>query len=221
MDKMDETVSVVSASVIEQFGSLPGLHRLTREDCVEFESILLKMEFQRRGDVEEDETVLQVIPYTYVLNERYDRVLSYVRASGGGEDRLHGKASIGLGGHLAIDDMKPGLRGWDLLYSAARRELSEEIGLSDRVLPMVALRPDALLFDSSTAVGRVHLGVVLQGWILGAEPELKPSAEEISALTWEPLPVLKGITEEGLARYEHWSQIILKAWQGGQDVPGY
>lgn len=213
MGKMDEMVAVVPASVIEKFTKLPGLHKLSREDCVVLEAVLQGMEFRRRGDVEEDESVLQVIPYTYVLNETYDRVLTYVRAAGGGEDRLHGKSSIGLGGHLSMDDMKPGLTGWDLVYSSARRELSEELGLESSVLSTVALKPDALLFEDSTPVGRVHLGIVLQGWILGSDPILEPSPAEISALGWEPVQSFKTVSTSTLQRYEHWSQVVMNAWK--------
>ena len=217
MDKMDEMVAVVPATVVDGYRDLPGLHSLTRDDCVTFEATLQEMEYRRRGDVEEDESVLQVIPYTYVVNETYDQVLSYVRSAKGGEGRLHGKASIGLGGHLSIEDAKPGVRGWDLLYAAARRELSEEVGLSLHTTPMVALKPDALLFDCTTPVGRVHLGVVLQGWILGPEPTLTRSDEEIAAINWEPIPVIKVLPEENLDRYERWSQIILRYWREGHD----
>src|SRR5687767_12552590 len=57
----------------------------------------------RRGDVEEDPTLKQPIPYVVVRRRgegRVQEVFMYTRLTGGGEARLHGKVSVGVGGHM-------------------------------------------------------------------------------------------------------------------------
>src|SRR5690606_104411 len=56
----------------------------------------------RRGDVEEDPTLLQPIPYVVVTRMAGEnrQIFTYERLAGGGERRLHGRLSIGVGGHM-------------------------------------------------------------------------------------------------------------------------
>ena len=80
-----------------------------------------------------------------------DRVFLMHRTDAGGDPRLHGRASIGVGGHLnPVDD------GDDALMAGLRREWSEELEAD--------WEPDfrliGLLNDDSNPVGAVHLGVV-------------------------------------------------------------
>src|SRR5699024_7470616 len=53
---------------------------------------------QRRRDMEQDTTYLQPIPYTII--KQGSKYFAYTRLEGGGEARLHGKTSIGAGGHM-------------------------------------------------------------------------------------------------------------------------
>ncbi|SUM33491.1 NUDIX hydrolase [Staphylococcus gallinarum] len=75
---------------------------------------LTKYEVKRRGDMEEDPTYKQLISYCILENER-DEILVYERLSGGGEARLHGQSSIGVGGHMndvkGADSINEVLRG--------------------------------------------------------------------------------------------------------------
>ena len=77
---------------------------------------------------------------------------------GGGESRLVGNRSIGIGGHInPADDLPLFSSDFRETYRAAvEREVAEEVlvdaGHAERIV--------ALLNDDSTAVGRVHLGIV-------------------------------------------------------------
>ena len=73
------------------------------------------------------------------------------RTDAGGDARLHGKASIGVGGHLnPVDD------GEDALMAGLRREWHEELETDwEPEFELVGL-----LNDDSNPVGAVHLGVV-------------------------------------------------------------
>lgn len=112
-----------------------------------------------RPQLETDETFLQIIPY--VLVKRGDEYLAYVRTATGGENRLHGKASIGVGGHIDAEDFVWGTDGAiDVEQTArrgAQRELKEELGI-------LSMRHDfqwlGFLRWDATPVDRVHLGLV-------------------------------------------------------------
>ena len=102
--------------------------------------------YERRDRMERDPSFKQVIPYLVLRDgERYFLMR---RTAAGGDARLHGRYSIGVGGHL-----NPGDRG---LLGGLRREWDEEL-VADFV---PAFRLVALLNDDTTEVGAVHIGAV-------------------------------------------------------------
>lgn len=102
-----------------------------------------------RPAAENDPTFKQLIPYVVVRDA--GRVLLMDRTDAGGDARLHGRASIGVGGHLnPVDD------GDDALMAGLRREWDEEIDAAWE--PRFELV--GLLNDDSNPVGAVHLGIV-------------------------------------------------------------
>lgn len=110
--------------------------------------------------LETEPDFLQIIPY--VLVKKGDEYLAYVRTTNGGEDRLHGKVSIGLGGHIDAPDFNFGEHGevdfMRTVKEGARRELVEELNIYPLLSDFETLgwvRWDA------TEVDKVHLGVVL------------------------------------------------------------
>ncbi|MGQ0607617.1 MAG: NUDIX domain-containing protein, partial [Chloroflexota bacterium] len=102
-----------------------------------------------RPAAEQDPTHKQLIPYVVVRDG--ERVFLMQRTDAGGDARLHGKASIGVGGHLNPVD-----EGADALMSGLRREWSEELEADWEP----AFELIGLLNDESNPVGAVHLGVV-------------------------------------------------------------
>ena len=105
--------------------------------------------YLERPVAEEDPDHKQLIPYVLVRDRQ--RVFLMERTDAGGDRRLHGKASIGVGGHLnPVDD------GEDALMAGLRREWAEEL--------VTDWTPDfglvGMLNDDSNPVGAVHLGVV-------------------------------------------------------------
>jgi predicted NUDIX family phosphoesterase len=107
--------------------------------------------FLDRPIAEEDAAFKQLIPYVVVR----DGPLVYLmeRTAAGGDPRLHGKASIGVGGHLNPVD-----EGEDPLTDGLRREWSEELAADwEPEFHLVGL-----LNDDSNPVGLVHLGVVFE-----------------------------------------------------------
>jgi predicted NUDIX family phosphoesterase len=106
-------------------------------------------EYLDRTVAEVDPTCKQLIPYVVVRDG--DAVFLMQRTDAGGDARLHGKASIGVGGHLNPVD-----RGEDALLAGLRREWDEEL-VTDWEPEFVLV---GLLNDDSNPVGAVHLGVV-------------------------------------------------------------
>ena len=101
-DKMDERVAVLPRALFQSF-DFPGIVS-TDESMNQFYILMQQVKFMRRGDIEEDESWLQIIPYMYIYDQERDKVFVYSRSVKGGEARLHGKASIGIGGHINEKD---------------------------------------------------------------------------------------------------------------------
>ena len=110
--------------------------------------------FLRRAVAETDPAYKQII--SYVLIRKGDTWLHYVRGKASGEKRLVAKGSIGVGGHVNPQDQSLFDAGLDFYETAVKRELHEELKMDG----VFETRIVALLNDDSTAVGKVHFGVV-------------------------------------------------------------
>lgn len=104
--------------------------------------------FADRGPVEEDPSLKQVIPYALIT--RPGEIFLFRRTDQGGEKRLFGLRSIGVGGHVNPVD------AGDVIHDALRRELNEELSLPE---PW-DVRFAGLVNNDTTAVGSVHVGIV-------------------------------------------------------------
>ncbi len=115
--------------------------------------------FVERSYAERTPLLKQIIPYTVVVSG--ERVLLLQRLPRGGERRLHGKLSIGVGGHINPEDH---LEGLSPVERAARREIEEEIDMRGSY----ALRTVGFLNDDSNPVGAVHVGIVQVAEVQGS-----------------------------------------------------
>ena len=102
--------------------------------------------YEPRAAMEIDPAFKQIIPYLVLRDGQ--RYFLMQRTAAGGDTRLHGRYSIGVGGHLNPGD--------DGLIGGLRREWDEEL-VADFVPDF---RLVALLNDDTTPVGAVHLGAV-------------------------------------------------------------
>jgi predicted NUDIX family phosphoesterase len=199
--------------------NVPSIHYDT-EDYFHFEpgvneawkyDILKTAHFIERWMAEQDNTILQLIPYIICVNKKGE-VLRYQR-KGGGEKRLEGKLSIGIGGHVNIEDLhgendKP---AWETVRAGATREVVEELGLGQSFVHE-NLRPLGTLYAPSDdggkkgrvgpAVGEVHLGIIYMLEITDAslmvdEGMIDPQFIDISS------------AQENYNKFEAWSQLVL------------
>jgi len=147
-------------------------------------------------------------PIPYVAVQRGDEVLCLTRLGAQGEKRLHGKRSIGVGGHINPCDAPPtnAAAGEELFARACLRELHEELVLPSADLP---LRPIGLLNDETTPVGAVHVGLVYALDARGAEVGIR----ETSAMSggFEPLAELSRLAETADSPFESWSALLLRS----------
>lgn len=136
-----------------------------------------------RGEAEIDPVFRQVIPYC-ALQRDDGKILSYRRK--GSEERLHGKLSIGIGGHIDYPQT---------FSESMGRELYEEAGVMNYVSTKLGL-----IELSDTEVDRVHLGI---GFLVESD-EYEPG-EELLNPAWMTIEELDAINDE----FEPWSQKLL------------
>ena len=147
-----------------------------------------------RPAAEVDPDFKQLIPYVVV--RQTGRLFLTERSSAGGDARLHGKASIGVGGHLNPVD-----RGEDPLLGGLEREWSEEL--------IADFEPEfrlvGFLNDDSNPVGSVHLGVVFTVEADGHAVAVREH-EKLTGRFATPDEVL-----DAWERLETWSQLTFAA----------
>lgn len=168
-----------------------------------------EIDFIPRGECENDPRWLQIIPYIVVTANRYDQqmVLGYYRSKSSNESRLHGKLTIGVGGHINPGDVPfPEELGrkseWPLLWpivDCARRELAEEAGITENY----DLNGCGWLIEDQTEVGKVHVGAVILA-CLGDFSSVVPG-EELHDHVFYPMGEFRAISEQA----ELWTKILL------------
>jgi predicted NUDIX family phosphoesterase len=156
--------------------------------------------FVERRAAEQDASWKQVIPYVVV--RRGDSLLLLERKGKQGEARLHGKLSIGVGGHVNPVDGDGGSTA-DLLLQGLRRELTEELDVRGRL----DLRAAGFLNDDSTDVGAVHFGLVAVADAREAEVAIRET--ELMDGRFVPRAELLELHRSQRARFETWSSLLI------------
>lgn len=170
--------------------------------------------FKMRGDVEEDPSLKQLIPY--VMIKRGREYLSYRRLAGGGEQRLHGKRSLGFGGHMneVVEVVNAGTKEMRIHQVSFRHKLMDNLWreISKEELDFSFKQEDCtltflgLVNDDAdpTGVGAVHLGLVaILDIPSNGEVDVKETdAHAIEFLTRDAILAAR-------VEYENWSQFLV------------
>ena len=159
-------------------------------------------EFLPRPDMEQDPSYRQIIPYVAVT--RGGEVFATRRLNKGGEARLHGKLSLGVGGHIERWDDET--RG-GILMRALEREVAEEVELEN----IVSLTPLGVINEEGDEVSRVHLGFLFRMEVTG---EVTVRETEKLEGMWLPISGL----EKHMDEFEGWSKIAARALAPAQSV---
>ena len=168
--------------------------------------------YLERRWAEQDSSFKQIIPYTLVLHG--DQVLLLRRLGRGGEARLHGKLSIGVGGHINPidgDGQAPvggagsgGAAGGDALDAGCRRELEEELDIRCPYT-LTAL---GVINDDASDVGSVHFGLVNVARCASAEVGIREA--DVLEGSFVPRGELAELARSEGGRFETWSALILQ-----------
>ena len=196
-----ENVLVVPTPSLGDITAVNGL--ITGREQEVLDLIRREGRFLARPVAEESPEYRQIIPYVAIV--RGDEVFATRRLPKGGETRLHGRVSLGVGGHINEVDQTNG----DWLMNCLRREIEEEVDIAD--FGTLTLR--GLINDSADAVGNVHLGFF---FTLTTKGDVFVRETEKLAGGFMPLADLPAHT----GGMESWSEIVteelLTLWNAGK-----
>jgi predicted NUDIX family phosphoesterase len=228
MAKLDgsEQVLCVPARRLDAIGLYQGFRPLAAAESLQVLSLVLdRATFRPRTEELEHGAEgllwLQIIPYTVLVargpawetpslrGPEQATVFAFRRPTKGGDSRLAGRGSVGIGGHVnPVDDMPKivvtdappqwGAAAWALTH-CLRREIREEVRLEveEQVLA-------GLLYDGRDDVGQRHLGLVCTAMV---DPsQLRPDRAEVEPMGWRTPAALMGWPA---AMWEGWSAILV------------
>lgn len=209
MGKMDEQIIVVKRSAL--FGDGPEedlVFQGTEKDRTRVETLSKRIaghyEVMRRGDAENNPAYKQPIPYAVI--RKGDDFFTYKRLGGGGEERLHGKMSLGVGGHM---NQVPEAKDFaSVLAENLQRELNEELVIKGG--DEMTIRTVGLINDDANDVGKVHIGVLAMIDLpLSAQVEVR----EKDKLEGKWLKIDALSEDEVYQRLESWSAFAVDTLQ--------
>jgi predicted NUDIX family phosphoesterase len=144
--------------------------------------------FRPRDEVEDDPSWKQIIPYLALRDG--ERLFLMRRTLAGGDERLHDRYSIGVGGHVNPED-------GDVLGGLAR-EWAEEMEAD--FTP--DFQPVGVLNDDENSVGAVHLGLVFAADAMGRPVEIREK-DKLSG-SFATLDEVAAVAD----RLETWSELL-------------
>lgn len=187
----DEMILVVKRADI--FSVFPAWHGLAQEPLEHIlEVIKSKKEFQPRSAMETDPSYKQIIPYLIFNHD--NRYFLMQRQGHASEQRLKNKYSLGIGGHIRLEDMNT-----DSIFEWAKREFHEEVNYNGNL----QIETIGILNDDTNAVGQVHIGLVLL--LKGNGPTISVKSE-LKSGTLLTLQELQPFVEH----MESWSQMVFE-----------
>lgn len=206
MGKMDEQIIVIKRA--DLFGQ--GLEDLTFQGTELVRNHITALEnrmaehytVMRRGDAEENTAYKQPIPYAVLKKD--GKYFTYKRLGGGGEERLYGKLSIGVGGHM--NEVKEAGNFKQVLSNNLNREINEELII--RYADAAEIRTIGLINDDQSDVGQVHIGVLVT-IDLPKNAEVAVREEDKLEGSWMSLTELR--EHEVYERMESWSALAIDA----------
>lgn len=199
-----EQILVIPESVITSVGTLQGFEA----DVDRFLKPILssdQLSFQPRDEMERDPSYKQLIPYILLefSNSAGHQLFTYTRGGGGGESRLHAKRSVGIGGHISREDAAgPG----NPYENGMKRELSEEVTIDAKYTSERC----GLIYDPSSEVGRVHLGIVHRFRLDTAS--VRSNEDDLADGKFLSIDSLR----QDFDRLETWSQLSIDALYPGR-----
>ncbi len=192
----NEKVLVVETRKLEEFvGFREGIVKVDISDVEKF--IRKEGFFVDREKAEYDEKMRQVIPYMALRDE--DGYLVFKRLGTQGEKRLHNLYTVGIGGHIRLEDMLDD-DPWKAVQNGMMRELREEVDVEILAEPIFV----GLLNDRKKEVSRVHVGLC---YILNVKFKGLNEPDKFEYFRVKELGELEKMNVIG--RMESWSNIFI------------
>ncbi|MGG1916103.1 hypothetical protein ABFY54_29300 [Priestia megaterium] len=201
MNKMDEIIIVVDRQELFENETLSFQGTVQDKGTVNqiIGNISRSFGIMRRGDAEENTDFKQPIPYAVI--KRGNEIFVYERLKGAGEERLHNKLSLGIGGHMNPVSTENFL---DVLLDNLYREIEEELDIYSTVKP--DLNIIGLINDDSDDVGKVHLGILA---VLEVHKDTVIKVRETEELDGEFVSIEEAKIPENYDCLENWSKIVV------------
>lgn len=167
-----------------------------------------------RNHCERDDEFLQIIPYITLLKEidSTDYIFAYQRGKGSGEERLHNKYSIGLGGHIETHPESYSCF-FEHIAKEAERELVEEVGLPQgkyykKLYDCLKNSNFALLYLNNEPVNKYHicLSIVIQ---IDENDMTELEKDIIINSKWLHMHDLIDSKRKGEIPFEEWTELIV------------
>lgn len=192
IERGDEELIVVPTAALRELGPAPGfVPEIERFVRVAFQPGVARG--MARSRAEEDPRYKQLV--AYVVLRHQDRIFHYQRSQRAGEQRLAGRRSLGVGGHVNAEDWRDG-GGWNALTRGITRELIEEVDLAQ--IPQVTYL--GVIDDDADPVSRVHLGIVALASLDAASVRLRdPTLQDAR---FDPVDVIRARLDD----FEGWSR---------------
>lgn len=190
----NEQVLVVPASALRHLPT--GVSALA-----EPAALLYAASYRPRWQVEHDPNWRQFVCYIVLRQQRNLFLTERLHAQG--EARLHSLFSVGVGGHINLED------GAEPLRSGWKRELAEELNLA--WAPEEAL-PRAMINDLSNAVSQDHVGIL---YLVDVPSDGQVSIRETQKMRGRFVD-MELIKRDYYARLESWSQLVIDWLQKAQ-----
>jgi predicted NUDIX family phosphoesterase len=153
--------------------------------------------FRKRGELEEDPSFKQIIPYAIISSG--DSFYLFRRTSGQREKILHNKFTLGAGGHMNPGAPKASKEQY--LIGELIRELSEEVKLINGCL-IDDIEFIGFINDDTIPVGRAHIGLLYNIHVSNKEVYIN----ETDKMTAEWID--KSVLAEFYKEMETWSKIV-------------
>lgn len=191
-------ILVFKTSLLDSLGKFQGL--LKGEDCDLYVNEILQpenLEWMPRHLAEKDYSYKQIIPYCVIVCA--NKTFTYSRNKNGNENRLHGKKSLGVGGHIEKQDST---NSNDFYENSIKRELKEEISLNLGTIKSNKII--GIINDDSDDVGKVHFGIVHKVVVstLNCIDEIE---NKLNDAGWE----FTGFLNKGVDQWENWSFFVI------------
>lgn len=177
--------------------------------------------FAARDEAEQQPAWKQPIPYCVLRVP--GQVFCVQRKTAQTESRLHGRLSIGIGGHVnppaatggSPDAASAGAAAF--FGSALARELAEELHGTE--VPEFTPAFLGLLNDDTEAVGRVHVGLVFAAdWPGDRARQVRVREVSKMAGGFRPLAELQPLWQDP-TRFESWSRMLFEAGIADANAP--